>query len=485
MVKNKISILVPTRNRFNNIVRLIKSIKDTAYDFNNIEILLYVDNDDTNTLHSINENRKDLHGACVYTGKQGTLGSAYNALYKKCTGNIIMSGADDIIFKTKEWDKILLDNFNKLDSKIALFASNDLYTNPDDLSTHPFLTREAINCFGFFIPSKFDCNYADRWYTDIFKRVKRYIVVPIIIEHMHWLNNKAERDSTYLKGSANMRRHSQHVFDQSLNQRIQLAEKLQFSINNTEKITIVLNTRRKENENTGNITTFLTALNKSLYSPNNVEVIFKIDTDDDESLNELEDIINKGTYPFNVKYVNTTRVFYKGLHIGYKQAFDIRSKNSKIIFAMADDFVFDNKRYNWDKEILEQVSHLTRDDIFILTDFISADPDCNPNNPGWSVGLIELCNGFGVTYSTDAWTSFIARYLIDNGTGDRIFCYKQFTKRITCHLDNETNARWYTDRQDMINYHKSAEYRIYLETTCKEIVKYHEHTLMKDKSFLY
>ena len=480
MVKNKISILVPTRNRFNNIVRLIKSIKDTAYDFNNIEILLYVDNDDTNTLHSINKNRKDLHGACVYTGKQGTLGSAYNALYKKCTGNIIMSGADDIIFKTKDWDKILLDNFNKLDSKIALFASNDLYTNPDDLSTHPFLTREAINCFGFFIPSKFDCNYADRWYTDIFKRVKRYIVVPIIIEHMHWLNNKAKRDSTYLKGSANMRRHSQHVFDQSLDQRIHLAEKLQFSINNTEKITIVLNTRRKENENRGSVTTFLTHLNKSIYSPNNIEVIFKIDTDDDESLNELEDIINEKKYPFNVKYVNTERVFYTGLHIGYKQAFDIRSKNSKIVFAMADDFHFKayykSTRSNWDKEILESVSHLTRDDIFILTDFLGRHGN-NPNNPGWMTKIIELCDCFGPTYSTDAWTTFLGKYFIENDMRDRVFYYEQFTKRITCHLDDENNVRWYTDRQAMINYHKSAEYKSYLEKTCNKLIKYHKHTL--------
>ena len=38
-MKNKISILVPTRNRFNNVVRLIKSIKDTVYCFNDIEIL--------------------------------------------------------------------------------------------------------------------------------------------------------------------------------------------------------------------------------------------------------------------------------------------------------------------------------------------------------------------------------------------------------------------------------------------------------------
>ena len=52
-MKNKISLLIPTRNRYNNIVRLIKSIKETAEYFENIEILLYVDNDDTSTINSI------------------------------------------------------------------------------------------------------------------------------------------------------------------------------------------------------------------------------------------------------------------------------------------------------------------------------------------------------------------------------------------------------------------------------------------------
>ena len=33
-MRNKISILIPTRNRFTNIVRLIKSIKDTSEFFN-------------------------------------------------------------------------------------------------------------------------------------------------------------------------------------------------------------------------------------------------------------------------------------------------------------------------------------------------------------------------------------------------------------------------------------------------------------------
>ena len=60
MEKNSISILIPTRARFNNLVRLIKSVKDTSKDFNNIEILLYVDDDDTETIDSIKQNRKNL-----------------------------------------------------------------------------------------------------------------------------------------------------------------------------------------------------------------------------------------------------------------------------------------------------------------------------------------------------------------------------------------------------------------------------------------
>jgi len=474
-VKNKISLLIPTRNRYNNIVRLIKSVKETANYFENIEILLYVDNDDTSTINSIKQNRADLHGAKVYVGQQTTLGKAYNALCKNCIGDVIMSGADDIVFKTKNWDTILLDKYNSLDSKIALFAANDLYTDPNEFSTHPFLTREAINCFGFFIPNEFDCNYADRWWSDVFKGIDRYFTIPIIIEHLHWLNGKAVRDNTYANGSANMNRHSEQVFIRSHDQRTRLKEQLKFNISQSQNIiTLVLNTRAQpDNLNRGSISNFLDSLNQSIYCPNNIEVIFKIDTDDPDSLNELDSIIETKKYPFDVKYVNTDRVFYKGLHIGYKQAFDIRNKNSKVVFAMADDFIF--QRHTWDKKILESIQNYNKDEIFILTDYIGEE-GCNPVAPGWSSKMIELCDGFGPTFSTDWWTSCIAKKFLEKNF-DIVIIYEPFLKRLTLdELDGPKNIRWHTDRKEMIEYHRTEEYKEYLDKITDKLIKYHEST---------
>ena len=474
MVKSKISILIPTRDRFDNLVRLINSIEETSKDFNNIEVLLYVDDDDKKTIDSIKQNRKKLHGAKVYVGKRTTLGSAYNALYKNCDGDIIMSSADDIVFKTKNWDYVLNTEYNKLNNKIALFAPNDLYTDPEDFCTHPFLTRAAINNFGFFVPTEFDCNYADRWYTDIFKQIDRYICLPIIVEHLHWLNGKAVRDDTYNEGSANMNRHSEHVYKESSCQRNYLATKLQFSIDNTnDLITIVINTRRKDNENTGSITQFLTNLTNSLYSPNNIEIIFKIDTDDNDSQEELDSIINNKQFPITVKYVNTERVFYKGLHIGYKQAFDIRDNNSKVVFAMADDFYFIAD--DWDKEILKKIKHFNKNDIFILTDYLG-EAGRNPIAPGWSTKLIELSDGFGPTYSTDYWTSLIGNELSKKDERTIVY-FTEFSKRHTTELDGPSHPRWDTDREEMIQFHKTKEYKDYSNNLIKKLIRYHESTV--------
>ena len=52
MEKNKniiFSLLCPTRGRNEGVVRLIRSICDSTYDFNTIELLFRIDNDDLTT----------------------------------------------------------------------------------------------------------------------------------------------------------------------------------------------------------------------------------------------------------------------------------------------------------------------------------------------------------------------------------------------------------------------------------------------------
>ena len=223
-----ISILIPTRKRAKKLKTMYESLHHMTSTPDNVEVLLYIDDDDIQSIKFI-ENNKDKFTVPVkhIVGPRVSLGQACNELYNICTGDLIMGGADDIVFKTEDWDVILENKLKDIKDKICLFSLNDLYQDPSKLATHPVISREALDIFGHFLPPEIDCNYGDEWLTYIFKQINRYYPMPdIVVEHMHWLVGKGDRDNTYAEGSANMNRHSYRAFSKNKDKRDLLVEKL-------------------------------------------------------------------------------------------------------------------------------------------------------------------------------------------------------------------------------------------------------------------
>lgn len=228
-----ISILIPTRKRAKKLKDMYESVHYTVSESSNVEVLLYIDDDDVQTIKFI-ENNKDRFTVPVkhIVGPRISLGAACNKLYEICSGNLIMGGADDIIFKTKNWDSILEKKYEKIKDKVCLFSLNDLYQDPANLATHPVISKEALDVFGHYLPPEIDCNYGDEWLTYIFKQIDRFYPLPdIVVEHMHWLVGKGDRDNTYVEGSANMNRHSYSTFTNNKDKRDLLVEKLRKVLN--------------------------------------------------------------------------------------------------------------------------------------------------------------------------------------------------------------------------------------------------------------
>jgi len=235
-----ISILVPTRNRVLKLKRMYESLHYSLSNINNVQLLLYIDNDDNQSIKFV-ENNKDRFTVTVdyIVGSRVSLGKACNTLFSKAKGDLIMAGADDIFFKTKNWDKLIIETYNKIKDQICLFSLNDLYQNPAKLATHPIISKKALDVMGYFLPEQIDCNYGDEWLTYIFKKIGRYNVCNhIVVEHLHWLNGKDSRDMTYIEGSANMKRHSVTAFnklkplrDESVNKLLKFIEKYEHTIN--------------------------------------------------------------------------------------------------------------------------------------------------------------------------------------------------------------------------------------------------------------
>src|SRR6185312_4216666 len=80
--KSKISILLPTRGRPENVDRLLKSISETS--LKQPEVILYVDMDDHSLAVAQNE------WLTIVNGPRRTLTECWNECFEYCTGDIVM-----------------------------------------------------------------------------------------------------------------------------------------------------------------------------------------------------------------------------------------------------------------------------------------------------------------------------------------------------------------------------------------------------------
>jgi len=173
----KIDLLLPTRNRPHRLEELFNSIQDTAYSFDNICIYLYVDDDDDSTLSRIEPLKKQfkLLDITFIVGERIAISKAWNLLWEKSKSEIIMCCSDDIRFESQDWDKIVIDTFDKSEDKILFVFGNDGITPRnhygEGLGTHGFVSRKSTNILGYFYPAPyFACNFNDTWLNTLYGR---------------------------------------------------------------------------------------------------------------------------------------------------------------------------------------------------------------------------------------------------------------------------------------------------------------------------
>lgn len=196
MIKGKISLILPTRNRPQNIERLYKSVMDNAKAPTMIEFCLYLDNDETQTEEKVNE--MGVKNIKIVRGERVVLSQMWNEALKVATGEIIMHSGDDLIFHTKDWDALVRDAFKKYPDKIALVHGDDGFWK-EKLGTHCFVHRNWIDTVGYLCPPYFASDYNDTWLNDVANELGRKVYLPnLFTEHMHWTFNKAPKDQTHV-----------------------------------------------------------------------------------------------------------------------------------------------------------------------------------------------------------------------------------------------------------------------------------------------
>ena len=184
-----ISILCPTRNRPENVRRLVSSAHATMD-----SPVEFVFREDDDACGSVPADIMSLASVTVLCDSRTVLSSLWNECAEAATGDIMMHCGDDIVFQSKNWDTIISNEFQKHSDGILLAYGNDLL-HGEKLSTHGFIHRNWVSAVGYFTAPYFSCDYGDTWLFDVAGLIGRRAYLPeVITEHMHPSVGKAEWD---------------------------------------------------------------------------------------------------------------------------------------------------------------------------------------------------------------------------------------------------------------------------------------------------
>lgn len=182
-----ISLLLPSRGRPGNIERLWNSAKETAD--GEIEMTVRLDDDDPSKY-------PEIEGVKYLYGPRDVLSKYWNECYEHAVGPIFMHCGDDIIFRTQGWDTIVHDKFNEHNDRIVFVHGDDGLHNAA-FGTHGFIHKNWVDAVGYFVPPYFSSDFNDTWLNDVANDIGRRAHVPILTEHMHFVNGKGPLDQTH------------------------------------------------------------------------------------------------------------------------------------------------------------------------------------------------------------------------------------------------------------------------------------------------
>ena len=199
-ITKNISVLIPSRNRPQGLKELCESLFTNASDPNQIEVIVYLDLDDScikeYTEYFLELNTRYINPVKSIIGPKLVLSDYPNKLLQTASSDIFMVVADDIRCKAKNWDAEIINAINQYPDKINLVYPDDGYHGPL-LSTHFAIHKNYVDCLGYFFPPFFDYGYADTWMFQVAQKVGRIQFLPILFEHMHYSIGKGEFDQTY------------------------------------------------------------------------------------------------------------------------------------------------------------------------------------------------------------------------------------------------------------------------------------------------
>jgi glycosyltransferase involved in cell wall biosynthesis len=220
----KISMILPSRGRPQNLDRLYKSVLETASNPEEVELCIRIDKDDPASLQA------ELWSAAnvrQVIDDRRTLSILWNEAAAVATGSILLLCDDELVLRTPGWDATIWTLFEASSDKILLAYGQDGIQN-ERLATYPFVHRRWVETLGYFCPPYFECDHNDSWLDAVARAIGRRVHLPLLhLEHMHPIAGKAEWDTTHKERQARgLAQNAPKIFASKAGERKADAEKL-------------------------------------------------------------------------------------------------------------------------------------------------------------------------------------------------------------------------------------------------------------------
>ncbi len=197
--ENKVKLLVicATKQRSHRLKTMLESFDKTKSE--GTEIIISISENDLR----LEEYKKIIKGRNYIIGELGDFNEVLNYVSHELYPDIKYYGEinDDHIYRTKGWDKKLIEVIETKGGGWGIACGDDLTQKDWYAAQHPsgcIISGNIIRTLECFIHSSIKHYCGDDYLKDIGLGISRLFFLPkVIIEHMHYRANKSQEDEVY------------------------------------------------------------------------------------------------------------------------------------------------------------------------------------------------------------------------------------------------------------------------------------------------
>ena len=194
-----LSLICPTKNRPNNVLRLVENLYDTVTE--NMEIIFIYDKEEKSPLYTLTEIKNSVSINILNREPSDFLNKDYyNYGVQHAKGDILWCIGDDIIFKTRNWSTILKERIEEYlkdkPDRIAYISVNEVNSRAKH-PCFPLITKEAFQALGMYFHPDLMSWGADRCLYELYSGINRMLHIPEVeIQHLSYHDNSGVFDET-------------------------------------------------------------------------------------------------------------------------------------------------------------------------------------------------------------------------------------------------------------------------------------------------